>query len=672
MHIRTARSFRAVGRRTSRRPPAPGSLPLALLLLVLGILAGAGARAETTATSRRPVLATTPATHALARPAPASPPEDLRDLAAWLDYRTRNHLASLPLEARYFYRQGLLQHEAGEEEEANRSVRGAAELDPNFVAPRLTLASWLLLHEPNQALLQYATVVEVARDNFLFQLALAGDALHLILLALFLGFLGAGLILVALHNHELRHAWAERIGRQGATATARWWAWGLLLLPFVAGFGLAVPTLVLLALLRPSLRGPERGVMFGLLAVVVALPWAAGSLERLSVPLLDDRAPYHGVPLVVTETLTADRATRLEEMARREPDSPFLQFAAAWTARHRGDLAAAESGYRRALDLWPEDDRVLNNLGNVLAMQGRQDEALTLYQRAGRVNPSNAAAPFNASQIFTQRFDYHAATDALSRASALNFDLVKSYQSQATDDGVLPLADEWVAPHRFWAALPLRAATGGRGALPPAWRACIECSGWPFTLATGLLTILALVLGGRLNRALPLRSCSNCGAVICRRCARRRRETALCHDCATAEAGADAPDFARVLLHKRRREVRARRRHLQVALALLVPGYGLLAYRRAAPALLLLCVGAALAGVTLADATPFWYEPRPALTARALPIAALAAAWLALYTASFLGFLARRARADAEEAAAAAPVRSRIRLSNRDRSVLAA
>ena len=381
MHIHTGRSFRAAGRRAPRRPSAspvrrlcrprtPGGVWLVLLLLLLGIVAGAGARAATPTTAHRPVLATTQATHAVAPPAPASPPEDLRDLPAWLDYRTRNHLASLPLEARYFYRQGLLQHEAGNEDEAVRSVRGAAELDPDFVAPRLTLASWLLLHEPSQALLQYATVIELARDNFLFQLALAGDALHLALLALFLGFLAAGLILVALHNHELRHAWTERLSRRGDPATGRWWAWGLLLLPFVAGLGLAVPTIVLLALLRPSLRGPERAVMFGLLAVLVALPWGVGSLDRLSVPLLDDQPPYHGVPLVVTEPLTADRAARLEAAARREPGSPFLQFAAAWTARHRGDLAVAEAGYRRALELWPEDDRVLNNLGNVLAMQG--------------------------------------------------------------------------------------------------------------------------------------------------------------------------------------------------------------------------------------------------------------------------------------------------------------
>ncbi len=250
---------------------------------------------------------------------------------------------------------------------------------------------------------------------------------------------------------------------------------------------------------------------------------------------------------------------------------------------------------------------------------------------------------------------------------------MKSYQSQATDDGVLPLADQWIAPRSFWAALPLRPGLAARpGALPPLWRGCVECTSLGFGLAAVLLTVLGLFLGGRMNRALPLRPCSNCGAVICRRCARRRRETALCPACAAAEARADAPDFARVLLHKRRRETRAGQRYLQTALALLLPGYGLLAYRRAGAALLLLCAAAALAVVTWGEAAPFWYESRPALTAHAFPVAVLAGAWLGLCALSFLGYLAQRARAAAEEEAAAAPVRGRIRLTNRDRSALAA
>ena len=49
------------------------------------------------------------------------------------------------------------------------------------------------------------------------------------------------------------------------------------------------------------------------------------------------------------------------------------------------------------------------------------EAAIALYRRAVSINPNNAAPYFNLSQAYTQRFDYHAASDALAHASALNF-----------------------------------------------------------------------------------------------------------------------------------------------------------------------------------------------------------------------------------------------------------
>ena len=600
-------------------------------------------------------------------------PEDLLDLSSWLDYRARNHLAELPLEARLFYRSGLMLEQAGSRDEAIRLVRGAAELDPTFVAPHLTLASWLLMREPSQALLQYASVIELARQNFLLQLALTGNALYLVFQSLFLGLLAAGLIVLGLRNRELRHALAERIGRFTSPATAGWWGWAVLVLPFACGFGLALPTVILLALLWPLLKAGERAVFVGLLVMLVAAPWAAGSLDRLGIPLRESEAPFYGVPLLTTDSPTADRVQELAAAARAHPRSAFLQFAAAWTARRHGELTAAEAGYRRTLALWPDDDRALNNLGNVLVMEGRTEEALESYRRAGAANPTNAAAAFNASQVYTRRFDYHAATDALSRAATLDFDLVKTYQSQATDDGVLPLVDEWIAPRSFWTALSgHRGEPADRGALPPAWRTHVEFAGRGFSGAALLLALLALIAGTRAQRAVPLRTCSACGAIVCRRCACRRREAALCPQCAAVESGAETPEFGRVLLRQRRHQVHRSQHLLRTALATLIPGYGLLSFQRPLSAVLLLSTSAALLAVGGGAANPFSYETHFAVPGHEIPTAVLVGMWIAVYLISIACYLAQVFRAEAEETALAAPVRGRIRLQGRDRSVLAA
>jgi tetratricopeptide (TPR) repeat protein len=660
-------------------PPPSLALALGLVAACVAVTARAeapapGSRAVTSKdASPGFVLATTIATRVPASPATVPPPETLLDLPAWLDYRARNHLAALPLEARLFYRSGLMLARSGDHEKAVRLVRGASELDPGFVAPHLTLASWFLPREPSQALLQYASVIELARQNFLLQLALVGNGLYLGFQSLFCGLLAAGLIVIGLRNRELRHAWIERLDHFVGPRTARRWSWAILLLPFTCGVGLALPAVVLLALLWPALKAGERAVFLGLVVMIAFTPWASGSLDRLAIPLREGQPPFYGVPLVGAEFPSDGQAQETAALARRRPENPFLQFAAAWTARRRGDLPAAEAGYRRALELWPSSGQVMTNLGNVLAMGGRTDEALELYRRAGAVDPSAAAAAFNASQIYTQRFDYHAATDALSRAAALNFDLVKTYQSQAGNDGVLPLVDEWIAPRFFWTALSRQHAEApGRGALPPAWRSCIECSGWGFSVLALLAVAVALIAGARTHRKVPLRACSNCGAILCRRCACRRRETALCSGCAAAEARAETPDFGRVLLLQHRRRVRRSQRLLRTALATVIPGFGLLAFRRVVAAVLLLSASAALVALGAGFAAPFSYEARLAAPGQEAPLVVLVGLWAALYAVSLQGYVVQILRADAEEAAQAAPVRSRIRLSDGDRAAIAA
>jgi tetratricopeptide (TPR) repeat protein len=582
-----------------------------------------------------------------------SPPANLDDLGAWLEYRSHNHIASLPQEARVYYRRGLLLAQSGSLEDAIRLVRGASELDPEFVAPHLTLASWFLMREPSQALQQYAAVLELARQNFVLQLSLVANVIYLLIQALFLGLLAAALIIVWLHNAELRHAWQEALAGFIAAPGARLWAWSFLVLPFLVGFGAALPALVFLGLLWPMLKIRERTVFIMFVTVLVGAPWITGMLDRLSAPLRSDEAPLFAVPTLAGEPYTPERQQELVALAADHPNDAFAQFALGWIARRGGDLPLAEKAYRRALELWPANDRVMNNLGNTLAIEGRADDALALYEKAYAADRRNAGAYFNASQIFTQRFEYRAANEALSRASALNFDLVKSYQSQATEDGLLPLIDQWLAPRTFWSSLSLLAPAGARREmLPPGWRGHLECSGWGFSAAALLLAVVSLVMGHLQHHRMPLRACSNCDRILCRKCAARRREIALCSDCAAVQAQAESPEFARVLLMQRRRGVQKGRHLLRTALASLVPGYGMMALDRAFLPLVLLCGTGALLSGWLGLRTPFFYEPRVLQTGSDLPVALCIALWAIIYGVSLLSYFLARPGYDARAAAA--------------------
>jgi tetratricopeptide (TPR) repeat protein len=384
------------------------------------------------------------------------------------------------------------------------------------------------------------------------------------------------------------------------------------------------------------------------------------ALDRLSVPLRPEQGPLYGVPTLAGEPYAAERERTLAALAAAHPQNAFVQFGLAWEARLGGHVRDAELAYRHVLERWPHNDRAMNNLGNTLAMQGRSDEALVFYQKAYAENPMNAAAYFNASQIFTQRFEYRPATDALSRASALDFDLVKNYQSQSTEDGLLPLVDQWLDPRTFWEALPaFPAAAAGQGVLPPGWRTRVECSGWPFSIFAVLLALLSVAMGVMQHRNMPLRSCSNCGRVICRRCAERRRETALCPGCAAVETRAETPDFARVLLQQHRRTIQHSQDMIRTALATLIPGYGLLSLQRAALPFVLLVVTAALTAPWIGLSAPFSFEPRLALSSAEVPLPLLMGIWISVYALSLIGYFSQLARIRSQAASLSGPIRSR-------------
>jgi len=590
----------------------------------------------------------------------ATPPTRLADLSAWLEYKSRRHIAALPLEARLFHRRGVLLMESGNGVEGARMVRGAAELDPGYIAPHLSLAEWSLLREPSQSLLRYANVLELARQNFLLQLALIANTLYAVVQAVFLGLLATGLLIVILRHEDLRHPWIEWLSRFVRRGSAEAWSWGLMAVPFFVGFGLSLPTVLFLGQLWPALKGRERFLFLLLVGGLIAVPLLTSALDRLTFPLDESRGPLYGVALAETEPASPERTARLVALAGQHADNPYLQFAAAWASRRTGGLEAAETFYRRTLQLWPADDRALSNLGATLMMRGRTDEALALFVKATDANPANAAAWFNQSQVYTQRFDYRAATDALSRASAINFEMVKSYQAQGTDDGALMLIEQWMSPARLWDAIAAgRSDATGHGALAPSWRRALETRGWSFSIATLVIAILGLFAGVRMQKALPIRTCSNCRRVVCRRCSERRREHALCPSCVEAEKRAESPDFARLLLL----QVRRRRERIgdvvQTALATLLPGFGLLAFRRVFSPLLLLVSLMGLLGPFFGSVPPFAFEPRLALAPPGLPWQAQVASWILLFAWSLLGYFRLVRRRAAQAAAAAAPSRSR-------------
>src|SRR4029077_15738040 len=90
----------------------------------------------------------------------------------------------------------------------------------------------------------------------------------------------------------------------------------------------------------------------------------------------------------------------------------------------------------------------------------------------------------------------------------------------------------------------------------------------------------------------------------------RRRDQVLCEDCAGLLSTATTPEFGRLLLFKRRRETRRRQGHVRTAIAVVLPGYGVMAFDKLMLGWTLTLATALSARVLLARDAPFPYDPR--------------------------------------------------------------
>ncbi len=591
-------------------------------------------------------------------------PDNFRLLDPWLDYKRQARFPGLPAEARIFYRRGLLASQSKQQGEALRLVRGAVELDPTFLASRVTLLRWQMFADPSQALAQAAGIIDLVRRDFATQWSLAVNACFLAINAWMLAILLlAGLILVS-RSAELLHAIQERLGRWSTPASSHTWAWILLAAPFVVGLGLTLPVVVSLGLLWPLLKPRERTLWVLLVLNVVGFPYAARTLDTLTLPMREESTLSAVLPLG-NEPFTPERAADISRLAAAHPHDPFARFGEGWMDLWQADGAAAEASYRDVLKAWPDDDRALDNLGTALVLQGRRPEAIQSYEKAVNANPTNATAFFNLSQAYLAGFEFAAANKALAHASSLDFDRVREYRDRPASNGALNPVPDWISPARQWQAVA-REQGHAMVALPPSWQGHSETATPRFGWIVLIVGFLSLLLSGLLNKGLPLYHCVNCDRVVCRRCAERRRAQAMCANCARVARGAASNDFSRILLARERERSTRVLRGLKLSLALAMPGAGLVLFRRTWRALGLLLMTATVFTVLPGSFWPYAGRARIGMEDDPWCLGALVPLAL-IYGLSVWGYFGEQARIARREAELMKPMRSKPRASTQVR-----
>ena len=111
--------------------------------------------------------------------------------------------------------------------------------------------------------------------------------------------------------------------------------------------------------------------------------------------------------------LTPLRASAQEQTTAPMDSTRYTRLIdSCFTAGNRGDYAAAEAFLAEALRLNPPaslQPMLLNNLGGLQLLQGKDDAALLSFSSALSKDPHEATTRFNRAKLFVQRKEYKAA-----------------------------------------------------------------------------------------------------------------------------------------------------------------------------------------------------------------------------------------------------------------------
>jgi tetratricopeptide (TPR) repeat protein len=288
--------------------------------------------------------------------------------------------------------------------------------------------------------------------------------------------------------------------------------------PLAFGFGPATIIGLALGAMWIYLSTAERVMATVTLLALIATPWLAGAGVRAAAWTGTLAETVHEIEHgALSDAEAAALAARWEQKGA----PPALSAALGRHFKRRGDLAKATAWYRASLAADDRAPEVRVNLGNVLFLEGKFDEAKAAYlaaaDQAGGDLTTLAAAHYNLSKLYLRTSELDKSQAARDRAQQEDGAFLSRFGSDEDFSANRFIVDVPVPPREIsalaagsGAAQEIQAYVRGRllGALPP--------GAWPWS-GLAFLAVLWLVALGR-ERFAPSAPCERCGRPACRRC----------------------------------------------------------------------------------------------------------------------------------------------------------
>jgi tetratricopeptide (TPR) repeat protein len=366
-----------------------------------------------------------------------------------LDQGIRN----IPVLSLYLMREARGSRKAGYSDQAVEWANYSAKFSPDLSEPYVELARALWSKNPLQIYKPFSEIWKGQKARLCYfptALPLVYNIFYILAHALLMTFIVFGIVILVkyfpLYFYDIWKNLNQEISKLLVNSLKIF----LLFIPWFLRLDLLWALLFYAILLWGFVSKRERQLVLFFFIVLVYLPFfLRSSSSFLDSPTSDiilemNKANYEEV----------DRATeeRLKNWLSTHPDDPEVIFTLGLIEKRRGHYAQAEEYYRKAIQVAPQLDEAISNLGNVYFGRKQTDLAIGAYQEAIELNPGRAAYYFNLYRAYSQETFLSGKIDrAYQKARSLDPQMVEYYVSIDTPPHPNRLViDEVLSPERLW------------------------------------------------------------------------------------------------------------------------------------------------------------------------------------------------------------------------------
>jgi tetratricopeptide (TPR) repeat protein len=330
------------------------------------------------------------------------------------------------------------------------------------------------------------------------------------------------------YGRSMAHDFRERLSTRFTGGSVSVLAFALLFLPLFLWLGPVWLAFYWFAIFFGYAGWPERAAIVVVLILVALLPMIV-DLSAHWIAGIDS-------PVVTAAISSSDQAyqpdalRRLQELLTVVPDDPTLHVLMGNLLAFEGMDEQALVHYRKAVQLRPRYAGAHVNIGNLHFLNNEFQAAMTEYEKAEQYDANLAPAYYNHSAAAGETYRFDLQAQMLEKARAADRAFVEYNTRNAPPQKIVmykpSIPEAWEVSERM-AKHPAARALFGNYSTFDALRSLSN----PISIGAIASLLLALLLFAVRRRTGFANACIKCGRTFCPRCKSARESTTYCTQC---------------------------------------------------------------------------------------------------------------------------------------------